>query len=730
MTSEGAKAAYQYWMEGDYAAAAALYEEAIAANPQQMENYWYLGLMLLLQESAAEALTAWSFIISQGEPEQVAAWTGELWEVLAAEAQRQEAIPNWQAAWLIRQQMGEIQPENWQNLLQRINLAKKLDKFAEAEELLEQLSEIVAPEGVVQLSAAEMQECWLEMMQVAPEYPVAVKLADACIASGVDGGWLRDILSSQIADFIQKRSVSKEQVIDFTKVGLKVAPDNLFFLGNIARFCREVGNPAASADAALKILSFADNTLEDKIIAYHLAITSLLETGGAWQRAYELAQEYEKLVKFLIDSGAPIKEDVFIYSMVTLGYLPYFNDAPNHNHQFRNIFASFYQEKVRNDLDLEGKLNREQGVAIKVREKVLRIGYISSCFYRHSVGWLSRWVMRYHDADNFAIYTYSLKRIHDDMQESFAEISKFSDCADDSITKIAEYIAEDEIDILVDLDSITHRMISPILALKPAPIQVTWLGSDASGLPAVDYFIADKYVLPENAQEYYTAKIWRLPHTYIAVDGFEVGVPTLRRDDLGIPDDAVVYFSAQTGYKRNPHNARLQMQILKEVPHSYFVVKSMAETEGVKVFFENLAAQVGVERERLRFLPKVNSENTHRANLSIADVVLDTYPYNGATTTLETLWMGIPLVTRVGEQFAARNSYTMMMNVGVTEGIAWTDEEYVEWGIRLGKSPELRQDIAWRLRQSRHSSPLWNAERFTRDMESAYRQMWQQYVDG
>jgi predicted O-linked N-acetylglucosamine transferase (SPINDLY family) len=110
--------------------------------------------------------------------------------------------------------------------------------------------------------------------------------------------------------------------------------------------------------------------------------------------------------------------------------------------------------------------------------------------------------------------------------------------------------------------------------------------------------------------------------------------------------------------------------------------------------------------------------------LTIAVVVLDTFPYNGATTTLETLWMGIPLVTRVGEQFAARNSYTMMMNAGITEGIAWTDEEYLDWGIRLGSDAQLRQQVIWKLRQSRYTSPLWNGKQFTREMENAYEQMW------
>jgi predicted O-linked N-acetylglucosamine transferase (SPINDLY family) len=172
------------------------------------------------------------------------------------------------------------------------------------------------------------------------------------------------------------------------------------------------------------------------------------------------------------------------------------------------------------------------------------------------------------------------------------------------------------------------------------------------------------------------------------------------------------------------------MRILKAVPNSYFLIKGFADEELIKSFFHQIAAEEGVDMQQLRFLPEVPSEALHRGNLTIADIVLDTYPYNGATTTLETLWMCIPLVTRAGEQFAARNSYTMMMNAGVTEGIAWTDEEYIEWGIRLGKDEALRQQIAWKLQQSRKTSPLWNGRQFARDMEQAYEQMWQIYLGG
>ncbi|MBE9202126.1 O-linked N-acetylglucosamine transferase, SPINDLY family protein, partial [Nodularia sp. LEGE 06071] len=231
------------------------------------------------------------------------------------------------------------------------------------------------------------------------------------------------------------------------------------------------------------------------------------------------------------------------------------------------------------------------------------------------------------------------------------------------------------------------------------------------------------------AQDYYQEKIWRLPQTYVAVDGFEVNVPTLRREQLDIPDDAVVYFVTQKAYKRHIDHTKLQIEIIKQVPNSYLLIKGHADEDASRKFYGDLAKSQDVDINRFKFLPIMPTEAIHRANLSIADVVLDTSPYNGATTTLETLWREIPLVTKVGQQFAARNSYTMMINAGITEGIAWSDEEYVEWGVRLGKDENLRQQISGKLRQGKKNAPLWNGEQFTREMEKAYQQMWEIYVD-
>jgi predicted O-linked N-acetylglucosamine transferase (SPINDLY family) len=206
-------------------------------------------------------------------------------------------------------------------------------------------------------------------------------------------------------------------------------------------------------------------------------------------------------------------------------------------------------------------------------------------------------------------------------------------------------------------------------------------------------------------------------------------VPTLTRENLDIPSESTIYLTIQNAFKRNPHIIHLQMKIIKAVADSYLLIKGSGDDQLAQQLYHTIAQQEGIEQERIKFLEMTPTEATHRGNIKIADVVLDTYPYNGATTTLETLWMEVPLVTRVGEQFAARNSYTFMMNAGITEGIAWSDEEYIEWGIKLGTDKDLRKEVSWKLRRSKKTSPLWNGKQFTKEMEKAYQQMWEIYIN-
>lgn len=718
----------QYLATGEYSQAIKIYEQAIENEPGIKSNYWYLGLLLLLQGQEAEAQMTWLFAMSEGDTEEVKAWTKELVEVLEQEATRFAEKQDYQTAWLIRQHIQEINPNRINNLLNIIYLSIKAELFTEEESALPQLVSLLEGKGTKELDRDFFFTVLEQLLEYHPLHSDTLNLAKYSLTLANSFTETRQevkrILFGQTSKIVT--SLPPNQAVKFVELCNQLEPNTIPVLANLANLYQDTGEYLRGVKHAQNMLAVAD-LLEDKIAAHYLLVRGLMRAGGYWQEAEETYEHFKNLLAELISQNGQIREDHLVNLFGTVSFSNYFADAPQHNHSLRNKVSTYCQAGIQaHYTSEEAKFSfnsRQQN-----RENI-RIGYLSGCLRRHSVGWISRWIFQHHNEEKFTVYGYSLEARKDNIQADIAQfVTLFRDVSQlKTVQEIAQQIYEDEIDILIDLDSLTSSGVCGVMALKPAPIQITWLGTDASGIPAVDYFVADPYVLPPSAQGYYTAKIWRLPNTYLAVDGFEIGVPTLRRDELGIAEDAVIYLSAQTGYKRHPHTARLQMKIIKEVPNSYFLIKGLADEESINRFFTQIAIEEGVEVERLRFLPKVASEEIHRANLGIADIVLDTYPYNGATTTLETLWMGIPLVTRVGEQFAARNSYTMLKNVGVEAGIAWSDEEYLEWGIRLGKDAALRQEVAWQLRRSRQISPLWNAKQFTKEMEKAYEQMWQQY---
>ncbi|MBV6625404.1 MAG: O-linked N-acetylglucosamine transferase, SPINDLY family protein [Rivularia sp. (in: Bacteria)] len=725
------KEIYQYLIQEKYDQSIKLIKQSIETDPLKVTNYWYLGLVLLLQGEEIEAQMTWMLPLAEAEPEQFENWITELTQILQAEAERRKDIQDYQTSWLIRQHIKEINPEYLNNLLHIIQLSVFLDLSNVREIPLLEIAKLINSISELNIKNYLLLETLEEVLKFYPRHPHTLDFVEACILNSSNYIYLTELLCNQGLIFF--KSISNQQTHKITEILLTTVDKHIGCLVNLANLYQNTDKNIESLAFLQKIIDYSSDLL-DKIAANYLIIRGLMQAGGHWQQAEIAYHNYENLLSELItsDSAIDIRQEHLINLITTVAFAPYFQDRPENTHQFRNQVAQFCQNHLNKDSKLFQLKPKHPRKLNSVKTKTLKIGYISTCLRRHSVGWLSRWIFQYHDEKKFQVYAYSLGKTDDSLQSFISyQVSEFRDLSQtQDIIQIAEQINQDEIDILIDLDSVTSRKVCGVMALKPAPIQVTWLGSDASGLPAIDYFIADPYVLPESAQNYYAAKIWRLPNTYIAVDGFEIGVPTLRREQLNIPDDAVVYLSSQTSYKRHPVHVCLQIKILTKVSQSYLLIKGQNNEETIRKLFYQIAEDEGIDYSRIIFLPQVDLEATHRANLEIADIVLDTYPYNGATTTLETLWMGIPLVTKVGEQFAARNSYSMMMNAGVSEGIAWTDEEYLEWGIRLGRDIKLRQEISWKLKQSRKTSPLWDAKQFTSEMEKAYEQMWINYISG
>jgi predicted O-linked N-acetylglucosamine transferase (SPINDLY family) len=460
-----------------------------------------------------------------------------------------------------------------------------------------------------------------------------------------------------------------------------------------------------------------------EVCGSHRRLAALME-AGEWLKIPAVAAQHKTILQhFIVEEQSIIN---YFTIVATPFFLNYLYDEPRTMHHFRNAIGDICLKSVNSS---KKNLVSNHHYQSPPKNGLLRIGYIASTLDTHSVGWLSRWLFHYHDRSNLQVFIYHVGQVDNNLfnQKFFRSKANVSHYLGNNAEEIAALIKQDEIDILIDLDSLSMTDTYKVMCYKPAPISITWLGWDTSGCPAVDYFIADPYVLPADAEEYYRSKIWRLPQTYVAIDGFEVEVPTKRRSDYQIPEDSIVYLCSQQSYKHHPDILRLQIQVIKQVPNSYLMVQLRANPESLMQIYQQLTHEVGISMEQLRFIQPDPDEMTHRANLQLADVVLDTFPYNGATTTLETLWMGVPLVTKVGQAFVARNSYAFMQQVGVTEGIAYTDAEYVDWGVRLGTDLALRQQVMGKLLHSRKTSPLWNARSFTLEMENAYRQMWEIY---
>ena len=753
--------AYTCLVSGDFDPAVNLYEEAIILEPQTRSNYAYLGLAMLLQGRESEARMVWFSAVDAAE--EFDNWVEELEKILNTEAERYTNQLDVYTAWLIRQHLAEISPENLYNLIELARLCSEKPLLDPDETNLCRLIEVL--EGYsYQLSDIEvlaLQNLVEQTILNVPNRKVSGSFDS--LLSNKQNSLQRNQEIIDIATDVLKTSIAMLQVylrklertqrakaaeailfklrnipaqiqIIYTKILLDFFPNSVTLLIRIVYLLDRLGFYLESAELSLRIISESNQKITDQIFGCYFASEGFLFAGLRLQEAQSIYSQGCTLIETL----AQTEEQLTLldaFRIVAYGlHCHRLNDTPASNHSFLGRSGAYFQSEIHRLLG-SVYFSTNQFSRLAKQPKKLKIGYISKYLCRHSVGYISRWLLLNHDFEKFDVFAYSLQQRNDEVQLSIKNAVTSFNCftvdSDGEITEIKEIVAQiqsDEIDILVDLDSVTVSITCAVMALKPAPIQITWLGYDASGIPAIDYFIADPYVLPDNAQSYYTSKIWRLPSTYVAVNGFEVGIPNLRRTDLGIPQDAIVYLSVQAPYKRNPDMLRQQMQILQQVPNSYFLIKSTSKSIDLEDRVIALALQQGISSERIHFLPLTPTEAVHRANYAIADVILDTYPYNGATTTLEALWMELPIVTRVGEQFVARNSYTMMMNAGITEGIAWSAAEYVEWGVRLGKDKALRQDIAARLRASRQTAPLWNGEKFAREMENAYKQMWEVYI--
>ncbi|MBD1913922.1 O-linked N-acetylglucosamine transferase, SPINDLY family protein [Leptolyngbya sp. FACHB-8] len=729
----------------DFLTAAACFEALVEQEPEIPQHHLALGLAYLLAGQEEAAQLAWAIAFSEVDENHENELFQELIKLIQTKTQNLEQQGKWELAYLLYQHLHEINPLDVNVILQSIQAAMQGNQFDSnlliCSGLLEALTSHT--DQSVSIDSSLMETVLGDVLAWDVEDPEILPWIEKVASYLPDKTKIVYRLNEKAVQ-LRQRSILHEDfdiALTYAEAGLRLDPKHFGLNHERIMIYIKRRDFKKAASLAEKLFLECQN-LRTKIRTKGLLIEGLFHIPERWQEAKE---ELESLL-LLLDSFIQEyegKSDFQIapsFLLRNLFYFQYIQDDPKECRVWQNRLSSFYLKTLQNQENTPGAtaiaspVFSHQNRQTTQREK-LRIGFLSEFMDQHSIGWLSRWIFQHYDASRFEFYAYfqshelPLNGLSTFSETWFARPATRSFAVYGKPHETAQKIYDDEIDILVDLDSVTSEDTYAVMALKPAPVQVTWLGYDASGLPTVDYFLVDPLVVPDHANEYYAEALWRLPRTYIAVDGFEVGVPSLQRKALNIPSDAVVYFSAQTAIKRHPETVSCQLQILKQVPNSYLLLKGIGDNNSLRNALFQAAEMEGISRDRFRFLELDKDEATHRANLSIADVVLDTFPYTGATTTMETLWMGIPLVTRVGQQFASRNSYAMLRHAGIEAGIAHSAAEYIEWGVRFGTDAGLREQVQAELWRSRQTSPLWNAEQFTRDMESAFEQMWQRYLN-
>lgn len=360
-------------------------------------------------------------------------------------------------------------------------------------------------------------------------------------------------------------------------------------------------------------------------------------------------------------------------------------------------------------------------------DRRLRVGYVSGDFGPHPVGFLIRPIFEHHDRSRFEVYAYSNSSQSNSIESVLrTNVDQWRTIADLEDAVVVNQIRKDEVDLLVDLSGHTTRGRLEIFARHPAPVQVTWLGYlNTTGLPAMDYRIVDWYTDPDATTEsLHTEHLTRMPHSQWCYPVWE------NVDPVAIPHpdhDRVVFGSFNQYAKIGDASLSLWSRILTEVPLAELVVMDVRTRYDRQFLFKRMAAH-GIDTTRVATQARVPLLAYYGA-IGNVDIALDTTPYNGATTALDTLWMGVPVVAMQGDRGISRGTYSILRTLGANDLIARSADEYVSLNIRLALDTTWRTRLRASLRTRLASSPLMDGEGFTRALEEKYREMWRAWSD-
>ena len=389
------------------------------------------------------------------------------------------------------------------------------------------------------------------------------------------------------------------------------------------------------------------------------------------------------------------------------------------------LCASLYNES-----EFPANIKQIRKVTSNDKRKI-RIGYLSGEFREQATSHLLVGVLENHDHSKFEIFAFDNgcddeSEIRQRINRSVRNVIDISQLSDPSAVAV---INKNQIDILVNLNGYfgLHRM--SVFAQRPAPIQVSYLGFPGTlGAGYIDYIVADHHVIPENHKLFYKEKVAYLPNSYQANDEKKrIGSRIFNRQETGLPDKGFVFCCFNNNYKIVPETFDRWMQILLKVDDSVLWLIEDNQSSATNLRKETVTR--GVNPERLVFAQRIPLQD-HLARHRLADLFLDTLPYNAHTTASDALWAGLPVLTQIGETFAGRVAASLLTTIGLPELITRSPQAYVDLAVELATNPDKLAGIKCKLVANRLTTPLFNTQLFTRHIEAAYGAMYKCYQAG
>jgi protein O-GlcNAc transferase len=361
----------------------------------------------------------------------------------------------------------------------------------------------------------------------------------------------------------------------------------------------------------------------------------------------------------------------------------------------------------------------------------ITVAYLSADFHEHATMRLLSQLFARHDRARFCIHGYSFGP--DDHSSTRKKVirsfDRFIDICDASHAEAADLIRKDGVGFLVDLKGYTTYARPQILALRPAAVQVSYLGyPGTTGMRAIDYAIVDRYLVPPNRRSGFSEQLVYLPHSYQAnVTARKASPPRPSRRDCGLPESGFVFCCLNASYKLTPKVFDVWMRLLLAVAGStlWLLHSNALATANLK----REANARGIPSRRLVFAPE-SPNPEHLAHLPLADLYLDTFPYNSHTLASDALWAGCSLVTCSGQTFASRVAGSLLHAVELPELVCTSHEEYERLALELARNPKRLRAIRRKLQNARRTAPLFDSQRFTKHLETAFETMWNIFQKG